>query len=78
MPASTTHGSTILTRTWCGATTTTPTTELTDSEIYDKVLKEFYTAYSEALDTDILDERYAKMAIAEAKLLESGVILPRL
>lgn len=57
-------------------TTTTPTTELTDSEIYDKVLKEFYTAYSEALDTDILDERYAKMAIAEAKLLESGVILP--
>lgn len=58
------------------SSTTKPTTELTDSEIYNEILGEFYSTYSEAFDTDTIDQRYAKMAIAEAKLLESGVMLP--
>lgn len=44
---------------------------------YDESLSDFYNIYSEA-KTELLDlgQRYAKMAISEAKLLESGVMLP--
>jgi ABC-type oligopeptide transport system substrate-binding subunit len=47
--------------------------------IYDAVLGEFKKDYDEAVaivDDDRIDERFAKMAIAEAKLLESGVMCP--
>ena len=44
--------------------------------IYDDVLGEFYTYYQEAQaeTTDAL--RFAKMAIAEAKMLSAGIFLP--
>ncbi len=44
--------------------------------VYQNALGEFYTAYQEALAEDELSERYGKMAIAEAKLLSSAVMLP--
>lgn len=45
--------------------------------IYDWNLGEFYTYYQEAKEElDDLDMRMAKMAIAEAKLMESGVFNP--
>lgn len=47
------------------------------SAVYDLVLGEFNEIYSDARSiVDNLSERYAKMAIAEAKLMESGVMLP--
>ncbi|MGN0170632.1 MAG: peptide ABC transporter substrate-binding protein [Lachnospiraceae bacterium] len=46
------------------------------SAIYDYVLGDFYDAYQVALESQDSDERYALMAIAEAKLLESGVLTP--
>ncbi|MBQ7603502.1 MAG: peptide ABC transporter substrate-binding protein, partial [Clostridia bacterium] len=50
---------------------------LTDAQIYDKVLGEFYNAYSSAKnETSDVAKRFALMAIAEAKLMESGVMLP--
>lgn len=44
--------------------------------IYDAQLGEFKTAYAKALAAESVSERYALMAIAEAKLMESGVFLP--
>lgn len=44
--------------------------------LYDYVLGDFYAAYSEAKSIDDASEAWAKMAIAEAKLLEAGVMLP--
>ncbi|MBQ7416336.1 MAG: peptide ABC transporter substrate-binding protein [Oscillospiraceae bacterium] len=44
--------------------------------IYDGALGEFYTAYEKAKAADQVAMRYALMAIAEAKLLASAVILP--
>ena len=44
--------------------------------IYDDVLGEFYTVYEEAKKATNVSERQALMAIAEAKLLASGVMLP--
>ena len=44
--------------------------------IYMDVLGEFLAAYDAAKATSNVSERYALMAIAEAKLLESGVMLP--
>lgn len=48
------------------------------SELYDEVLGEFYEHYQRALaDTVASDsEKYALEAIAEAKLLESAVMMP--
>ena len=46
------------------------------TEIYNKVLGEFATAYEAAKAATTVSERYALMAVAEAKLLESGVMLP--
>ncbi|MCD7862899.1 MAG: ABC transporter substrate-binding protein [Lachnospiraceae bacterium] len=44
--------------------------------IYDYVLGDFYDTYMTAFDAETTSERYVLMAIAEAKLLESGVMLP--
>lgn len=45
-------------------------------EIYDEQLGDFYNAYQEALGAENVSERYALMAVSEAKLLESAVMLP--
>ena len=48
-----------------------------DETIYMASFQEFYDLYQEALAiTDNQSERVAKMAVAEAKLLESGVLFP--
>ena len=44
--------------------------------LYDEVLGEFYEAYQKAFDAANNSERYALMAIAEAKLMEAAVMLP--
>lgn len=44
--------------------------------LYDYVLGDFYAAYDEAKSIDNASEAWAKMAIAEAKLLETGVMVP--
>ena len=44
--------------------------------IYDAALGEFYSAYQVAVEEENVSKRYALMAIAEAKLLGSGVMLP--
>ena len=44
--------------------------------IYNDVLGDFLTAYQAAKEAESLSERYALMAVAEAKLLESSVMLP--
>lgn len=46
------------------------------SAIYNDVLGEFYTEYQEAKEETNVSARYAKMALAEAKLLEAAVMLP--
>ncbi|MDD7740008.1 MAG: ABC transporter substrate-binding protein [Fusicatenibacter sp.] len=48
----------------------------TCTEIYEEVLGEFYDTYMDAKEVGTISERFAKMAIAEAKLMESGVLLP--
>lgn len=47
-----------------------------NDEIADMVLGEFTEAYTKALEAESVSERYALMAIAEAKMLESGVFMP--
>ena len=44
--------------------------------VYDDVLGEFYKYYEEAMAETSESMRYAKMAIAEAKLLGAGIFLP--
>ena len=44
--------------------------------IYDEALGDFYQAYQRAAQEKNPSKRYALMAIAEAKLLSSGVMLP--
>lgn len=53
-------------------------TELThdSNEIYEMVLGEFTEAYEKALAAGNESERFALMAIAEAKLLQAGVFVP--
>jgi len=46
------------------------------SEIYNNVLGEFNEYYKKAESASSVSERFALMAIAEAKLLESGTFLP--
>lgn len=46
------------------------------TEIYNANLGQFYVYYSEALKETNVSKRQALMAIAEAKLLESGTFLP--
>ena len=45
-------------------------------DLYEKVLGEFKEYYDKAIEAESVSERFALMAIAEAKLLESGVMLP--
>lgn len=44
--------------------------------IYEDVLGDFYAAYEASKETKNVSERHALMAIAEAKLMESAVMLP--
>ena len=44
--------------------------------VYENALGEFLTAYEAAKAADSISERYALMAIAEAKLMETAVMLP--
>lgn len=46
------------------------------SAVYEATLGEFYAYYQEALEQSDVSTRWALFAIAEAKLLESGVMLP--
>lgn len=46
------------------------------AEVYDSVLGEYYKYYQEALSVSDVSERYALEAIAEAKLLNSAIMLP--
>ena len=48
------------------------------ADLYQKNLGEFNTLLAEAKEATNVSERIAKMAIAEAKLLESGVMIPLL
>lgn len=50
--------------------------DATSSSIYNEQLGDFYTAYQTALEAEDIDERFALEAIAEAKLLESAVMVP--
>jgi len=45
-------------------------------KIYDDVLGDFYTTYEAAKKATNVSERQALMAVAEAKLMASGVMLP--
>lgn len=44
--------------------------------LYEKIFGDFYTAYEAAKAAKSVSERYALMAVAEAKLLAQGVMLP--
>lgn len=46
------------------------------SKIYDDTMGDFYSLYESAAAEEDLSKRYANMAISEAKLLESAVLLP--
>lgn len=50
--------------------------ELTDDDVYNAALGEYNELLTEALAKTDLSERFAAMAIAEAKLLESATFLP--
>ena len=50
--------------------------EETSSEVYDLVLSEYKEYYDKAKAADNVSERYALMAIAEAKLMEAAVMIP--
>ncbi len=46
------------------------------SEIYNEAFGEFYEIYQKALEEQNVSQRYALMATAEAKMLESAVLMP--
>lgn len=46
------------------------------SEVYDLVLSEYNDYYTKSKEVDNVSERYALMAIAEAKLFEAAVMIP--
>lgn len=73
----------VLSATACGkdggkeATLERPTA--TDTEIYEAQLDDFNSLYEEAVEltgADQVSEKWAKMAIAEAKLMESATVVP--
>lgn len=49
---------------------------LKSQEIYNEVFSEFYAAYEAAKAAETVSERFALMAVAEAKLMEAAVMLP--
>lgn len=52
-------------------------TKYDDSTVYNDILGNFYSSYTTAKsEIENTSLRYAEMAIAEAKLLESGVMMP--
>lgn len=63
-----------------GSALSDPLADMTHAEVserlYEEVLGEFYAYYKSATEAATVSERYALMAIAEAKLLGSGVMLP--
>ena len=46
------------------------------SKVYENVLGEYNEFYTKAKEATTVSERYAKMAIAEAKLFEAAVMIP--
>ncbi len=50
--------------------------EAASKKVYDAVLGDFKKLYDAALTSDNISARYALMAVAEAKLMESAVMLP--
>ncbi len=46
------------------------------AEVYENVLGEFAEIYAEAKEADSVSEKFALMAVAEAKLMEAAVMLP--
>lgn len=46
------------------------------AKVYEAALGEFADAYAKAMEAETVSEKFAKMAIAEAKLLESAVMVP--
>ena len=50
--------------------------DLLSQAVYDAVLGDFYKAYQEAMAESNTSVRFAKMAIAEAKMLGAGIFLP--
>ena len=44
--------------------------------VYESALGEFYDYYMEAKEAETVSEKYAKMAISEAKLMEAAIMLP--
>ena len=50
--------------------------EEVSAELYDKELGDFYAAYQKVDEAETVSERFALQAVAEAKLMESGVMLP--
>ncbi len=50
--------------------------EAASKKVYDAVLGDFKKLYDAALASDNVSARYALMAVAEAKLMEAGVMLP--
>lgn len=50
--------------------------EETSAELYDAELGDFWAAYQKADEAQTVSERFALQAIAEAKLMESAVMLP--
>ena len=50
--------------------------ETLSAYVYEQALGEFYEAYEAAKQVQDVPQRYAQMAVAEAKLLESGVLMP--
>ncbi|MBQ9264468.1 MAG: peptide ABC transporter substrate-binding protein [Clostridia bacterium] len=50
--------------------------EAASTEVYNAVLGDFYTSYLAAKEAENVSERYALMAVAEAKILGSAVMIP--
>ncbi len=50
--------------------------DVKSAEVYEAAFGEFYETYLEALEAENISERYALMAVAEAKMLESAVMIP--
>ena len=57
-------------------TTAAPTYSEISKTVYDAALGEYLAAYDAAKAATSVSERFALMAIAEAKLLEAGVMVP--
>lgn len=69
-------GSDAVDSTEAGADSTDLSYDDESAKLYNDNLGDFYSVYESAKETDNLSERYALMAVAEAKLLESSVMLP--